>query len=95
MAEDTVRVARAFLDHLYSSIAKASSDLGAGTSVPRSDFSRAPEVQEAWNDLYSRWDERQHKLSDNLYKLETAIRAIRDAFETCDAQLASSLTEAQ
>ena len=95
MAGETIRVSRAFLDHLCSSISKASSDLGAGTSVPRSDFSRAREVQDAWNELYSRWDENQRKLSENLYKLETAVRAIRDAFATCDAQLASNLSEAK
>lgn len=95
MAEDAIRVAGAFLDQLYGSISKVSRDLGAGASVPRSDFSRAPQVQQSWEALYSRWDESQRAVSENLDKLAVAVRGIRDAFEQCDAQLAGSLAAGQ
>lgn len=93
MAEGTVRADLAFLDQLHQSIARTSCDLGAGKTVPRSDLGRAPEVQQAWNELYDRWDENQRKLTENLDVIGRALRGIIDAFQSCDQQLTASLTE--
>lgn len=95
MGGETIRVDTEALDQLVRSIRKASMHLGSGASVPRCDLSRAPEVQSAWNELSTRWDENQRKIAGDLDVVANALEAICGSFRSWDADRAASLEVAK
>jgi hypothetical protein len=91
MSEGTVRVDLAYLSQLHHLIATAATNLAGGAKVPYCSFMLAPEVEEAWLELYKRWDERGRKLFENLAELADATATIEEAFRQADDQLAAGL----
>ena len=91
MSDFEIVVGSQYLLNLAERTRQTATDLRRFASLTACRLNSAPEVEQAYQKLSDKWDERRDKLAEALDEIASSFDTAREEFEKVDRQLASNL----